>query len=219
MQRPFDTEIAKLKETLLLMAGTAEAAVQNAVRALAERDDALAKKVRADDDILDRLEMKVDEEAINLLAMAPLATNLRTVAVAMKISHDLERVGDEATAIAKRVLELNREPQLKEYVDIPRLARLSTTLLRASLDAFVHQRPDEARLIIPTDDEVDQLHKNLNRELTELMEHDKTNIRRCLNLMVIIKRLERVADHGTNIAEDVVYLHEADDIRHADRAQ
>ena len=219
MQRPFDIELAKLKEKLLLMAGTAEASVQNAIRALIERDSVLAEKVKADDDLLDRFEMEVDEEAINLLAMAPLATDLRAVTVAMKISHDLERVGDEATAIAKRVLELNREPQLKEYVDIPRLARLSTTLLRASLDAFVHQRPDEARLIIPTDDEVDQLHKNLNRELTELMEHDKTNIRRCLNLMVIIKRLERVADHGTNIAEDVVYLHEADDIRHADRAQ
>ena len=218
MQRPFDIEIAKLKEKLLLMAGTAEASIQNAIRALVERDSVLADKVKADDDLLDRFEMEVDEEAINLLAMAPLATDLRAVTVAMKISHDLERVGDEATAIAKRVLELNREPQLKEYVDIPKMGRLTTGLLRASLDAFVHQCPDQARLIIPADDEVDQLHKQINRELASLMEQDKANIRRCLNLIVIIKCLERVADHATNIAEDVVFLHEADDIRHGGKA-
>ena len=219
MQRPFDIELAKLKEKLLLMAGTAEASVQNAIRALIERDSVLAKKVKADDDLLDRFEMEVDEEAINLLAMAPLATDLRAVTVAMKISHDLERVGDEATAIAKRVLELNREPQLKEYVDIPKMGRLATSLLHSALDAFVHQRPDQARLIIPADNEVDQLHKQINRELTSFIEQDKANVRRCLNLIVIIKRLERVADHATNIAEDVVYLHEATDIRHADHAE
>lgn len=219
MQRPFDIEIAKFKEILLVMAGTAEASIQNAIRALVERDDALANKVKKDDYVLDRLEMHVDEEAIRLLSMAPLATDLRAVAVGMKIAHDLERVGDEATAIAKRVLELNREPQLKEYVDIPKMGRLATGLLRASLDAFVHQRPDQARLIIPADDEVDQLHKQINRELASLMEQDKANIRRCLNLIVVIKRLERVADHATNIAEEVVYLHEATDIRHAGHAE
>lgn len=218
MQRPFDIELAKLKEKLLLMAGTAEASVQNAVRALVERDSVLAEKVKADDDLLDRFEMEVDEMAINLLSMAPLATDLRAVTVAMKISHDLERVGDEATSIAKRVMELNREPQLKEHVDIPKMARLATELLRSALDAFVHQRPDQARLLIPADDEVDQLHKQMSRELTFLMEQDKANIRRCLNLIVIIKRLERVADHATNIAEDVVYLHEAADIRHGGKA-
>ncbi|MST01217.1 MAG: phosphate signaling complex protein PhoU [Pedosphaera sp.] len=218
MQRPFDIELAKFKESLLLMAGTAEDSVQNAMRALIERDDDLANRVKADDDLLDRLEMEVDEEAINLLSMAPLATDLRAVAVGMKISHELERVGDEATSIAKSVLELNREPQLKESVDIPRMARLATALLRSALDAFVHQRPDQARLIIPDDDEVDQLHKQLNRELTQLMEYDKANIRRCLNLIVVVKRLERVADHATNIAEEVVYLYEATDIRHADHA-
>ncbi len=218
MQRPFDIELAKLKEKLLLMAGIAEASVQNAVRALVERDSVLAEKVKSDDDLIDRLEMEVDEEALNLLSMAPLATDLRAVTVAMKISHDLERVGDEATAIAKRVLDLNREPQLKEYVDIPRMARLATSLLHSALDAFVYQRPDQARLLIPADDEVDQLHKHLNRELTQLMENDKANIRRGLNLIVVIKRLERVADHATNIAEDVVFLHEADDIRHAGQA-
>ncbi len=218
MQRPFNIEIAQLKEMLLHMAAAAEASVQNAVRALADRDTALAEKVKNDDDMLDRLEMQVDKRAIDLLAMAPLATDLRTVAVAMKISHDLERVGDEATAIAKRVIELNREPQLKEYVDIPRMARLATALLRSALDAFVHQRPDQARLIVPADDEVDQLHRQLNRELTRLMELDRANVRRGLNLIVVIKRLERVADHATNIAEEVVYLHEAADIRHADHA-
>ena len=218
MQRPFDIELAKLKEKLLLMAGTAEASVRNAVRALVERDSALAEKVKAGDDLLDRFEMEVDEDAINLLSMAPLATDLRTVTVAMKISHDLERVGDEATSIAKRAIELNREPQLKEYVDIPRIARLATSLLHSALDAFVHKRPDQARLLIPADDEVDQLHRQINRELTLLMESDRANIRRCLNLIVVIKRLERVADHATNIAEDVVFLHEADDIRHGGKA-
>jgi len=214
MQRPFDIEIAHLKEDLLYMAGAAEASVHNAVRALAERDSALAEKVRDDDDGLDGLEMRVDEKAMDLLAMAPLATDLRTVVVAMKISHELERVGDEAAAIAKRVLELNHEPQLKEHVDVPRLARLAKALLHAAIDAFVYQRPDQARLVVPGDDEVDQLHKQLNRDLTHLIEVDRANFRCGLNLILIIKRLERIADHATNIAEEVVYLYEAKDIRH-----
>jgi phosphate transport system protein len=152
--------------------------------------------------------------AITLLAKAPLATDLRLITVAMKVSHDLERVGDEATAIARRAVELNREPQLKPYIDIPRMTNMALDLLREALDAFVHRDTPKARALIPRDKEVDALNKQLHRELASYMIESPATIERCLNLMTISKRLERIADHATNIAEEVVYLYEARDIRH-----
>src|SRR2546430_4436130 len=215
----FDQELAALKEMLLTMASKAEAAVNNAIKALVDRDDDLARAVREEDGALDQLEMEIDDIAIGLLAKAPLATDLRLITVAMKISHDLERVGDEATTIARRSLELSQEPQLKPYIDIPRMAKMALEMLGDALDAFVHRNPEKARAVIPRDKEVDLTNKQLHRELSSYMVEKPTTITRCLNLMVISKSLERIADHATNVAEEVVYLYEAKDIRHTGKGQ
>jgi phosphate transport system protein len=211
----FEQELAGLKEKLLAMAGHAESAVTLAIKAVVERDDDLARRVKEDDSVIDRYEVEIDDLAIHLLAKAPLATDLRLITVAMKISQNLERVGDEATTIARRSLELSREPQLKPYVDIPRMAGIALAMMRDALDSFVNRNPAKAREIVPRDKEVDLLNKQLHGELTAFMAEKPDTIGRCLNLMVISKSLERIADHATNIAEEVVYLYEARDIRHA----
>jgi phosphate transport system protein len=209
-----EQELAALKEKLLTMASLASTAVANAIKGLVERNDDLARSVSERDDSLDQLEVEVDEMAIRLLAKAPLATDLRLITMSMKISHDLERVGDEATSIAKRALELNQEPQLKPYVDIPRMATMALEMLNNAIDAFVNRNPEKARAVIPRDKEVDALNKQLHRELASFMVENPNTITRALSLMVISKRLERIADHGKNVAEEVVYLYEGRDIRH-----
>lgn len=209
-----EQEIDELKERLLTMASHAESVVSDAVKSLVERDDRLALKVRESDGVIDALEIEIDEMAIQLLSKAPLATDLRFITVAMKISQNLERVGDEATTIARRSLELNKEPQLKEYVDIPRMANLALQMLKAALDAFVNKQPEKAEAIIPQDKQVDEIHKQFQRELSSYMVENPATITRCLSLMTVSKALERIADHATNIAEEVVYLCEARDIRH-----
>ncbi len=213
----YDSELSQLKESLLTMASHAETAVTRAMRALVERDDALARTVDADDNLLDHFEIQIDDCAIHLLAKAPLATDLRLITVAMKISQNLERVGDEAVTIARRAIELNAEPQLKPYVDLPRMAAKSLEMLRDALSAFVQREPERARAVVPRDSEVDDLNRQLHRELASFMVERPANITRCLKLMVISKSLERIADHATNIAEEVVYLYEAKDIRHAEQ--
>src|SRR5437867_9317980 len=215
----FEQELAALKEKLLTMASKATYAVNKAIKAVVDRDDDLARAVREEDGALDRLEMEIDDVAIGLLAKAPLASDLRLITVAMKISHDLERVGDEATTIARRSLELSQEPQLKPYIDVPRLAKMALEMLDDALDAFVHRLPEKARAVIPRDKEVELINKQLHRELSSYMVERPTTITRCLDLMVISKRLERIADHATNVAEEVVYLYEAKDIRHTGKGQ
>lgn len=210
----FENELVSLKEKLLTMASHAESAVTRAIKALVERDDDLARQVKEDDSILDQLEIEIDETAIQLLAKAPLASDLRLITMTMLITRDLERVGDEATTIARRSIELSQEPQLKPYVDIPRMAEIAISLLRDAIDAFVNKDPVKARAVIPRDKEVDHLNKQLARELVSFMVENNATITRSLNLMVIAKALERIADHATNIAEEVVYLCEAKDIRH-----
>ena len=218
MSRHFDLEITELKEKLLTMSSHAETAVRRAIKALVDRDDDLARSVKEDDVLLDQLEIEIDEMAILLLSKAPLATDLRLITVAMKISQNLERVGDEATTISRRSIELSQEPQLKPYVDIPRMAGMALEMLKTALDAFVNREPEKARAVIPRDKEVDAVNKQLHRELSSYMVEKPTTISRCLNLMVISKSLERIADHATNVAEEVVYLYEARDIRHTGKA-
>jgi phosphate transport system protein len=210
----FEAELNALREKILTMASYAAASVRGAVKAILERDDDLARQVEADDSILDRYEKEVDENAIQLLAQAPLARDLRLIMVATKISHDLERIGDEATAIARRAVELNREPQLKPYVDLPRMSQMVQDMMNEAIESFVSGNADRARAVIPRDKDVDALNKQLHRELTSFIAEDPANITRCLHLMQISKRLERIGDHATNIAEEIVYLSEARDIRH-----
>ncbi len=213
----YNEELTKLKESLLAMASHAESAVSRAMRALIDRDDDLARKVEDDDNILDQFEIEIDDTAIHLLAKAPLATELRLITVAMKISQNLERVGDEAVTISRRARDLNGEPQLKPYVDLPRMATMSLEMLRDALTAFVNRKPELARSVVPRDSDVDDLNRQLHRELSSYMVEQPNTISRCLRLMVISKAIERIADHATNIAEEVVYLYEAKDIRHADQ--
>jgi phosphate transport system protein len=214
MQR-FEQELANLKEGLLTMASYAESSVHRAVEALGKRDYDLALGVQADDVIIDRFEVEVDEQAISLLARGPQASDLRLITVAMKISQNLERVGDETTTIARRVQELCQDVPLKLALDIPLMAKLAVQMLKSALDAFVNQDPAAARALIPQDKEVDRLNKQNHRQLADQMIKDPEAVTRCLNLMVISKSLERIADHAKNVAEEVVYLCEARDIRHS----
>jgi phosphate transport system protein len=208
-------EMNRLKESLLAMASHAESALTRAMRALVERDDQLARAVMDDDSIIDQFEVDIDDIAIHLLAKAPVATDLRLTTVAMKISQNLERVGDSAVTIARRAVDLNTEPQLKPYIDLPRMATMSLEMLRDAISAFINREPERARSVVPRDLEVDNINRQLHRELSSFMVERPATITRCLNLMVISKCLERIADHATNIAEEVVYLYEAIDIRHS----
>jgi phosphate transport system protein len=149
-----------------------------------------------------------------LLTKAPLASNLRLVTTAMKISQNLERIGDEASKIAKRARDLSQEPPVKIVLDLPRMTGLALNMLKGALDAFVNNDPAAARALIPHDKEVDALNKQIHGALVEHMVENPDTIGRCLHLMVVSKCLERIADHATNVAEDVVYLCEAQDIRH-----
>ena len=204
----------ELRQKLLVMASHAETAVNLAVQALMQRDHGLAVKVRGDDDVIDQFEVEIDEMAIQLLTKAPLATNLRLVTVAMKISQNVERIGDEATKIAKRARDLSQEPPIKINLDLPRMASLALAMVKDSLDAFVHNDPAAARAIIPRDKDVDALNKQVHQALAEHMMVHPDTIARCLHWIVATKSLERIADHAKNIAEEVVYLCEAQDIRH-----
>jgi len=208
-------ELGELKQKLLTMASHAENAVNESIRALVDRDYDLAVRVKDDDNVIDRFELEIDEMAIQLLAKAPLAGDLRFVTVAMKISQNLERVGDEATKIAKRARDLSGEPPVKLNLDLSRMVRLSLDMLKAALDSFVNRDSAAARAIIPRDKEVDALNKEINNALADYMVANPDAIRRCLSLIVVSKSLERIADHAKNMAEDVVYLCEALDIRHS----
>lgn len=214
MKSRHEKDLSELNEKLLMMASYAESAVARAVRAVMERDESLAFHVCADDRIIDEFEIRIDDLCVGLLGKGPLASDLRLILMTMKISHNLERVGDEARKIAKRAKHLAGEPPLNIHLDIPRLARLVLDALKASLDAFVTRDPAAARAIIPSDKEVDALHKQFQQDIIQVMSHNPANINRGLWLTVVIKSLERIADHAKNVAEDVVYLCEAHDIRH-----
>lgn len=214
MEIPIDMDLAVLKEKLLTMASHAETAVNEALRALIERDYDLALRVKENDNVIDQLEVEIDDMAIHLLAKAPLASDLRMVTVAMKISQNLERVGDEATKIAKRARDLSQEPPVKVVVDLPRMSKLALDMLQAALDSFVNRDPAGARALIPKDKEVDAVNKQITNQLADYMIENPDTIKRCLSLITVSRSLERIADHAKNVAEEVVYLYEAQDIRH-----
>jgi len=214
MDNHFETGLEDLRQKLLRMASRTETAVNDAVQALMQRKYDLAMKVRADDDIIDQFEIEMDEMALQLLTKAPLASNLRLVTVAMKVSQNLERIGDEATKIAKRACDLSQEPPVKLVLDLPRLAGLALAMVKDALDAFVQRDSAAARAIVPRDREVDALNREMHAALTQHMVEHPDTISRCLHWIVAAKSLERIADHAKNIAEEVVYLCEAQDIRH-----
>jgi len=213
--QPFDQELAGLKEKLLTMASHAESSVYKVIEALGKRDYDLAQRVEAEDTVIDRFEVGVDNLAIKLLGQAPRATHLRLITVAMKVSQNLERVGDETTTIARRVRELCQDAPLKLALDMSQMAKLAAQMLKGALDAFVNHDPAAARAIIPQDKAIDLLNKQNHQQLAQQMIQDPNSVTRCLSLMIISKSLERIADHAKNVAEEVVYLCEARDIRHS----
>jgi phosphate transport system protein len=212
---PASEQIQNIRQTLLMMASLANRNLSLAMRALVERDDKLAASVEAEDSQLDELEVAIDELVINHMAThAPVATDCRFMLVASKISSNLERIADQAVAIVRRSKELNKEPLLKPLIDIPRMAQIAEGMLRDSITALIERKPELAQEIIKRDKEVDQINKQLARELTSFMLEDPSTITRALNLTIVARCLERVADHAKNIAEEVYYLYQAVDIRH-----
>jgi len=214
MENPFESGLDALRQRLLLMASHSETAVNEAVQALMQRNYDLAIHVRQDDNVIDQYEVEIDEMAIQLLTKAPLASNLRLITVAMKISQNLERIGDEATKIAKRARDLSQEPPIKINLDLPHMAGLALKMVKDALDSFVQRDSVAARAIIPRDKEVDAINKDMHQQLARHMTENPATISRCLHWIVAAKSLERIADHAKNIAEEVVYLCEAQDIRH-----
>jgi phosphate transport system protein len=215
MKRFFDTELETFRSHIILMGESSIRQVQDAVKALVASDVSLAEKVIIADDEIDQLEINIDDEAIRYMNLrSPIATELRLVIVGMKASHDLERVGDEATSIAKRAVKLAAEPPLKAYVDIPRMAHIAIEMLRDALDCFLNGDTEKALAVVRRDAEVDAINKQLYRELSSYMIEKPGTISRALELMFISKSLERIADHATNIAEEMVFLAHATDIRH-----
>jgi phosphate transport system protein len=215
MQRHFEQELQDLKGKILRMGGLVEEQVQGALRALIERDSDLARKIIANDRQVNTLDVEVDEECLRLLALQqPAARDLRFITTAMKISTELERISDLAENICERAIELNEEPQLKPYIDVPRMANWSLRMVKESLDAFVNHDADLARKVCMDDDFVDDLTHQLFRELLSFMLENPQTITRAIRITFIAKYLERIADHATNVAELVVYMVEGKIIRH-----
>ncbi len=215
MERHFDEELGALRTRLLLMGGEAEAIIHKAVDALQTRDSALAESIFDDDRNIDNLEIEIDDRVIRMLALRqPVGTDLRFVTSTLKICNDLERVGDHAVNIAQSTIRLNKEPEVKSIVDIPRMALLSTNMLTEALDAFVNNDAAAARRILTEDDEVDHLKSRLHKDLLSCMAENSRCIPAAMELILVSRNLERVADLATNMAEEVVYIAEARVVKH-----
>ena len=215
MQRHIDQELADLKAQILRMGALVESQIEGSIKALVDRDADLASRIIERDTLVNTMDVEIDENCMRLLALqAPAARDLRFVTTAMKISTELERMSDISENISERVIELNEEPQLKPYIDIPRMANWSMTMVKESLDAFVRSDAALARKVCADDDFVDNLTHQLFRELLSFMIENPATITRAIRLTFIGKSLERIADHATNIAELVIYMVEGKIIRH-----
>jgi len=215
MERHFETEMQALKNRLLSMGAMVEERVHQAVLALMERNAQAAETIIAGDAEVNELQIEVDDRCLKLLALQqPMASDLRLITAAMKINADLERIGDQAVNIAENSLKLMAAAPLKPIIDLPRMAEISEGMTRDSLDAFVRKDPALARSVLARDDEVDQLKDHIFRVLLTYMMADPGTIERALSLILVSRNLERIADHATNIAEDVIFVVEAKDVRH-----
>ena len=215
MDTHFQKELEELKESLLKMASLVEEALRNAIQSLVERDSSLAQKTFDVEDRINKMENAIDEMCLRLLALRqPVATDLRFITSAMKINTDLERMGDQAVNIGERAISLNQEPQLKPYIDIPRIAEIAQSMVKDVLDAFVTRNSKLARSVCERDDLVDGLNNQVFRELLTYMISDPKTTTRAVHLMIVCRCLERIADHATNIAEDVIFMVDALVIKH-----
>jgi phosphate transport system protein len=211
----FQRELERLKEHLLKMASLVEKVISDAVQSLIKRDSELAQRTITSDNVINDLELAIDEMCLKLLALRqPMAIDLRFITASMKIVTDLERMGDQAVNIAERAVSLNQEPQVKPYIDLPRMAEITQSMVKDVLDAFVKQDSQLARSVCARDDLVDGLKDQVFRELLTYMISDSKTIPRCVHLMIVSRCLERIADHATNIAEDVIFMVDARVIKH-----
>jgi phosphate transport system protein len=215
--RIFETTLEQLRSAVLEMGGLVEDQIVQAVRSLIERNEELAQGTIDRDHTVNRYDVEIDDLSLKLLALhQPAAGDLRLITTALKITTDLERIGDLAGHIAERALELAREPPVKPYVDLPRMAEIARDMVHRSLDAFVREDADLALGVLPSDDAIDHLHEQMFRELLSFMMEDPQLISRAMRLLFISKSLERIGDHATNIAEMVIFMVKGESIRHLD---
>lgn len=216
MTTVLEDKIAALKQQLFTMAGIVEEMIGNSVKALVNKDPALAKQVIGpDEDRVNRLEIENEDAAINLVALyQPEASNLRMLAMVIKINNDLERLGDHAVNIAQAAQFLMTKPAVKPLVDIPKMAEHAIAMLKDSLDAFTRADAELARSVCARDTVVDELNDTVKRDLAKVMNADATTIDRALKLMMVSLNLERIADLATNVAEDVIYIVTGQVIKH-----
>ena len=213
--RHFENALETLKERLLAMGGLAEERVRSAVSGLAERDPELVEQVLSGDEPINDLHIEVDDRCFKLLALhQPMAADLRAIVAAVKINTDLERVGDLAVNIAEAAKRYLQHPPVKPLIDIPRMGTIAQSMLRDSLDAFVRRDVPLAEKVLAEDDVLDALKTQIFRELLTFMLSDPTTIEASLDLILVSRHLERIGDHATNIAEDVIFLVSARDVRH-----
>jgi len=208
-------ELVTLRNNILRLGSLVETAIRDSVKSLVERESSIAKKVIARDKQINKLDVSIDEECIKLLSLGqPKARDLRFIATTLKITTDLERMGDLAVNIAKRAIELNKEPQLKPYIDIPRMAEIAQEMVKDSLDAYVRGCTSLPYNVIKKDDEIDTLMEQVFNELLLYMIQDPHTISRAIRISYVSKYLERIADHATNIAEMVIYMCKGKLVRH-----
>ncbi len=216
--RHYEAELKGLHMKILEMGGLVEKQIAGAVTALTERDDSHARQIIERDHTVNRMDVEIDDLCLRLLALhQPAARDLRLITTGLKITTDLERIGDMAVNMCERILELNREPQLKPLIDIPRMAEVAQHMLRESLDSFVREDVELALAVCREDDIIDGLNAQLFRELLSYMAEDPRTIGRAIPLLFIAKYLERIGDHATNIAEMVVFMVKGKSIRHVDQ--
>ena len=213
--RHFQEELEQLKARLLEMGGLAEDRVRSAVRGLVERDESLVDRVLGGDGPINHLHIEIDSRCFKLLALhQPMAVDLRAIVSAVKIKTDLERVGDLAVNIVEAARRYMRHPPVKELIDIPRMAEIAQSMLRDALDAYVRRDIALAHMVLNEDDDLDALKTQVFRELLTYMLQDPSTIEPSLDLILISRHLERIGDHATNIAEDVIFMVSARDVRH-----
>jgi phosphate transport system protein len=215
VRQEFDAELLELKKKILTMGGLVEAMIADSLTALTTRDSQLAEDVQKRDRQVDRMEMEADDLSVRIIALRqPAAGDLRLIIAALKVTTDLERMGDLSVNIAERVVELNTEPQLKPYIDLPIMVEKVRAMTRDALDSFVTGDVEQARRVLAADNAVDALNVQVFRELLTYMLEDAKTISRATRLIFISKYLERLADHATNVAEDVIFAIEGRDVRH-----
>jgi len=218
--RQYEEDLRELRAGLIKMGGLAERQIADAVDSLVNRDSEKARVTIAGDAEVNRMDIECDERCLNLLALhQPAAGDLRFITTGLKITTDLERIGDNAVNICERAVELNEEPQLKPYIDIPRMAEVAQSMVKDSIDAFVRKDVELAREVIDRDDVVDNLQHQIYRELLSYMAEDPHTIGRSTKILFVSKYLERIADHATNIAEMVIFMVKGKNIKHMDKNQ